>query len=106
MIRAQFRNSNSTISQFNSYIYPLFHSLYNEWLSFMKEYFRQRAKHGFFLENSSSTYAKHTMNMIDLAYAYSGDEELHGIIDDFIDSGRAVQSPVNAVPVAVPSVVW
>jgi len=57
---------------------------YNEWLSFLKEYFRERAKYGFFLENSSSTYAKHTMNMVDLAYAYSGDEELHQIIDDFM----------------------
>jgi len=57
---------------------------YNEWLSFLKEYFRERAKHGFFLENSSSTYAKHTMNMVDLAYAYCGDDELHQIIDDFM----------------------
>ncbi len=57
---------------------------YNAWLSFLKEYFRERAKHGFFLENSSSTYAKHTMNMVDLAYAYSGDDELHQIIDDFM----------------------
>jgi len=57
---------------------------YNEWLSFLKEYFRERAKHGFFVENSSSTYAKHTMNMIDLAYAYSGDDELREIIDDFM----------------------
>lgn len=57
---------------------------YNAWLGFLKEYFRERARHGFFLENSSSTYAKHTMNMIDLAYAYSGDSELHKIIDDFM----------------------
>lgn len=57
---------------------------YEAWLSFLKEYFRERAKSGFFLENSSSIYAKHTMNMIDLAYAYSGDEELHQIIDDFM----------------------
>ena len=57
---------------------------YNEWLSFLKEYFRERARSGFFVENSSSTYAKHTMNMIDLAYAYSGDDELHQIIDDFM----------------------
>ena len=57
---------------------------YKAWLSFLKEYFRERARHGFFLENSSSTYAKHTMNMIDLAYAYSGDSELHQIIDDFM----------------------
>lgn len=57
---------------------------YEEWLAFMKEYFRERARHGFFLENSSSTYSKHTMNMVDLAYAYSGDEELKNIIGDFM----------------------
>ena len=57
---------------------------YAAWLSYMKEYFRERARHGFFLENSSHTYSKHSMNMIDLAYAYSGDEELRQIIDDFL----------------------
>ena len=62
---------------------------YNAWLSFLKEYFRERAKHGFFLENSSSGYAKHTMNMVDLAYAYSGDDELRQIIDDFMTLYRA-----------------
>ena len=57
---------------------------YEAWLPFMKTYFRERAKHGFFVENSSQIYSKHTMNMIDLAYAYSGDDELHDIIDDFM----------------------
>lgn len=57
---------------------------YEAWLSYLKEYFSERSKHGFFVENSSPGYAKHSMNMIDLAYAYSGDEELHGIIDDFM----------------------
>jgi hypothetical protein len=57
---------------------------YEAWLSYMKEYFSERAKHGFFVENSSPGYSKHSMNMIDLAYAYSGDDELRGIIDDFM----------------------
>jgi len=57
---------------------------YEAWLNFMKEYFRERAKHGFFVENSSQIYSKHSMNMIDLAYSYSGDDVLKGIIDDFI----------------------
>lgn len=57
---------------------------YAAWLSYMKEYFRERARHGFFLENSSHTYSKHTMNMVDLAYAYSGDTELREIIDEFL----------------------
>jgi hypothetical protein len=57
---------------------------YEAWLSFLKEYFQERAKHGFFMERHSYTYSKHTMNMVDLIYAYSGDEELHGIVDDFL----------------------
>jgi len=57
---------------------------YRAWLKFMKEYFRERAKHGFFVENSSHIYSKHSMNMIDLAYAYSGDAELKKIIGDFM----------------------
>ncbi len=57
---------------------------YKEWLKFMKEYFRERARHGFFVENSSQIYSKHSMNMIDLAYAYSGDEELKKNIGDFM----------------------
>jgi hypothetical protein len=57
---------------------------YHAWVRYMKEYFRERSKYGFFLENSSCIYAKHTINMVDLAYAYSGDVELHGIIDNFM----------------------
>ena len=57
---------------------------YEAWLSFMKEYFRERAKYGFFVENSSCIYSKHSMNMIDLVYAYSGDDELRSIVDDFM----------------------
>jgi hypothetical protein len=57
---------------------------YEAWLAFMKTYFRERAQRGFFLEYASHTYSKHTLNMVDLAYQYSGDEELHGLIDDFL----------------------
>lgn len=57
---------------------------YEAWLAFMKTYFRQRAQRGFFLEYGSQTYSKHTLNMVDLAYQYSGDEELHQLIGDFL----------------------
>lgn len=57
---------------------------YNEWASFLKEYFKERAKRGFFLENSSNIYSKHTLNMVDLVYQYSGDPELKAIVGDFL----------------------
>ena len=57
---------------------------YEAWLAFMKTYFRQRAQRGFFLEYGSHSYSKHTLNPVDLAYQYGGDEELHRLIDDFL----------------------
>jgi hypothetical protein len=57
---------------------------YKAWLRYLKEYFRERAQYGFFLENSSHIYGKHTMNMVDLIYAYGGDSELKQIVGDFI----------------------
>ena len=57
---------------------------YQAWLAFLKEYFGERARRGFFVENASPTYSKHTLNMVDLAYQYGGDEELHRIIGDFL----------------------
>ena len=57
---------------------------YDAWLTFMKAYFRERAERGFFLEYAAYGYTKHTMNMVDLAYQYSGDEELHRIVGDFL----------------------
>jgi len=58
---------------------------YKAWLAFMKEYFRERAQRGFFLEHGSHTYTKHTLNFVDLAYQYSGDDELKRITGDFLD---------------------
>ena len=57
---------------------------YEAWLAFLKTYFRERAQRGFFLEYGSPSYSKHTLNFVDLAYQYSGDEELHRLIDDFL----------------------
>jgi hypothetical protein len=58
---------------------------YNAWVEFFKEYFPERAKHGFFVETFSPGYSKHTMNMIELAYSFSGDEALSELLNDFID---------------------
>jgi hypothetical protein len=57
---------------------------YEAWLKFMKQYFRERAQRGFFLEYGSPGYSKHTLNFVDLAYQYGGDRELHGLLDDFM----------------------
>ncbi|MDA0710587.1 MAG: hypothetical protein O3B73_10315, partial [bacterium] len=57
---------------------------YDAWLAYMKTYFRERAERGFFLEYGSHTYTKHTLNMVDLAYQYSGDDELHALVGDFL----------------------
>jgi hypothetical protein len=57
---------------------------YQAWLAFLKTYFQERARRGFFLENASLTYSKHTLNFVDLAYQYSGDAGLHQVIGDFL----------------------
>jgi hypothetical protein len=57
---------------------------YEAWLKFMKQYFRERAQRGFFLEYGSPGYSKHTLNFVDLAYQYSGDNGLHNLVNDFL----------------------
>lgn len=57
---------------------------YEAWLTFLKTYFRERAERGFFLEYGSYGYTKHSLNMVELAYQYSGDKELHALLDDFL----------------------
>jgi hypothetical protein len=57
---------------------------YAAWLAFMKTYFRERARRGFFLENYSSTYSKHTLGFAELAYGYGGDAELQRIVGNFL----------------------
>ncbi len=57
---------------------------YSAWLAFMKTYFKERAARGFFLEYGAYGYTKHTLNMVDLAYQYCGDDELHALLDDFL----------------------
>jgi hypothetical protein len=57
---------------------------YEAWLAYLKNYFLERARRGFFLENWSNVYTKHTYNMIELARQYGGDDELKKIINDFL----------------------
>lgn len=56
---------------------------YEAWLEYFKEYFPERARHGFFVESFSPSYSKHTWNMIELARSYSGDEELTLLLNNF-----------------------
>jgi hypothetical protein len=58
---------------------------YEAWLAYIKEYFSERARRGFYLERAAPGYTHHTFNFVELAYTYSGDKELEGIIDDFMD---------------------
>lgn len=58
---------------------------YYAWRDFLKEYFVERAKKGFFLERSSGGYMAHTLNFVDLVYTCAGDPELTSIVGQFID---------------------
>ncbi len=58
---------------------------YYAWLSFLKEYFRERAKRGFFVERSANGYMHHTLNFVDLVYTCGGDDELKEIVGNFFD---------------------
>lgn len=58
---------------------------YYAWLAFLKEYFTERAKRGFYVERASAGYTKHTFNFVELAYSQCGDQELKSIIGDFMD---------------------
>jgi len=58
---------------------------YQAWLAYFKRYIASRAQHGFFLEKYSSTYSKHTWNMLNLVYALSGDDALRATMEEFTD---------------------
>ena len=58
---------------------------YEAWLKFLKEYFVERAKRGFFLERSSNGYMKHSLNFVDLIYMYGHDAQLKEIVRMFLD---------------------
>lgn len=58
---------------------------YEAWCVFFKEYFKERAKRGFFLEASATGYMKWTLSFISLIMEFCEDEELRGIVHDFFD---------------------
>lgn len=62
---------------------------YKAWLSFMKEYFRERARRGFFVERAADGYMHHTMNFVDLVYTCGGEPELKKIVGNFLDLAYA-----------------
>lgn len=58
---------------------------YNAWNVFLKEYIRERARKGFFLEASSNGYMKWTLSFISLLIEFSEDEELKNLARKFYD---------------------
>ncbi len=62
---------------------------YQAWLAFLKEYFQERARRGFFVERAADGYMHHTMNFVDLVYTCGGDEELKKIVGSFFDLAYA-----------------
>lgn len=57
---------------------------YETWVDFFKTYFKGRVERGFFLEYGSPGYSKHSLNMVDLIHNYSGDQDLHNMLNDFL----------------------
>ena len=49
---------------------------YNAWVKFWKEFLRERAKHGFFVEHNSNGYMLHTLRFLHDIYAWCEDQEL------------------------------
>ena len=58
---------------------------YDAWLPYLNDYFTERAKRGFFLENGSPTYMKYTISYILMLYNFCGDERLRKKIGMFLD---------------------
>jgi len=56
---------------------------YNAWCEFLKEYFRERAKRGFFLEAAATGYMKWTLSFISLLVEFCEDEELKSLAKSF-----------------------
>ena len=58
---------------------------YKAWVVFWKNYFFERARHGFFIENNAATYMSHTQHFLHDIYAWCEDEELRREARMFID---------------------
>lgn len=55
------------------------------WVEFFKEYFRERVRRGFLLENGSPTYMKVTVSYLLLLRSFCGDAELTRLVTMFLD---------------------
>ena len=58
---------------------------YDAWVKFWKEFFAERARHGFFIEHNASGYMAHTGRFLHDIYAWSEDEELRRQARMFLD---------------------
>lgn len=58
---------------------------YQAWTAFMKEYLRERARRGFFLEKSSPGYMKYTTSFLQDLYDFAEDSELRTLTGMFLD---------------------
>jgi len=58
---------------------------YQAWVEFWKDYFAQRARHGFFIENNAATYSSHTGAFLHDIYAWCEDEPLRREARMFLD---------------------
>lgn len=58
---------------------------YKEWVVFWKEYIRQRAAYGFFIEHNADGYMGHTQRFLHDLYAWCEDEGLRQQVRMFID---------------------
>jgi hypothetical protein len=58
---------------------------YNAWVAFFMEYFTERAKKGFFLENGAPGYMKYTISYILLLHNFCPDETLRQQTKMFLD---------------------
>jgi len=58
---------------------------YAAWVTFMKEYFRERARRGFFVEKASPGYMKYTISFIQDLHDYGADAELRRMAGMFLD---------------------
>lgn len=63
--------------------YPADH--YKAWVAFMKDYIRERAARGFFLERASPTYMRYTVTFVQDLRDYVADDELKKLAEMFLD---------------------
>ena len=58
---------------------------YEAWVKFWKEFFAERARHGFFIEHNATGYMAHTGRFLHDIYAWCEDEELRRQARMFLD---------------------